>query len=225
MIGDPGELLTFLCGSTVVAAAGYLIGSIPFGVLLTRAAGLGDLRAIGSGNIGATNVLRTGRKDLAVLTLLLDGGKGALAVLLTAFWLSPLLLEGADASLRPLVDYESGLPTLAGGAAFVGHLFPVWLRFKGGKGVATYFGVLLAAAGPVGLFAAATWLVVAAITRFSSLAAIVAATLTSTYAVLLRQDRAVVVLAIFMGVLILIRHRANIARLRRGDEPRIGAKT
>ena len=129
----------------LVAVAGYLLGSIPFGVLITRAAGAGDVRNIGSGNIGATNVLRTGRKDLALATLLLDAGKGAAALLLA----------------RWLIGGESGRAPIAGGAAFLGHLFPVWLKFKGGKGVATFFGLMLAAWWPLGLLAAATWLIVA----------------------------------------------------------------
>ena len=127
-----------------VAACGYLLGSIPFGVLITRAAGTGDVRNIGSGNIGATNVLRTGRKDLALATLLLDAGKGAVALLIARH-----LFESDVAG------------AIAGGAAFLGHLFPVWLGFKGGKGVATFFGLLLAACWPLGLMAGATWLIVA----------------------------------------------------------------
>ena len=215
----------FWTTAALVAAGGYLLGSIPFGVLLTRAAGLGDVRAIGSGNIGATNVLRTGRKDLALLTLLLDGGKGAAAVLLTIAWLSTLVRD-ARPGYSELIADGMGLVEIAGGAAFLGHLFPIWLKFKGGKGVATWLGVMLAVAWPVGLAAAGTWLLVAALIRYSSLAAIVAAALTSTYAALLGQPRAVIVLAVFTGVLILIKHRANIARLRSGQEPRIGkAKT
>lgn len=201
------ETLPAAIAAVIVGA--YLLGSIPFGVLLTRAAGLGDVRAIGSGNIGATNVLRTGRKDLALLTLLLDGGKGAGAVLLARF----LFIDSGERVL---------LETVAGGSAFMGHNLPIWLRFKGGKGVATWLGVMLAIAWPVGLAAAATWAVVAGLFRFSSLAAIVAAALTSTYAALLGQPRAVIALAVFTGVLILIKHRANIARLRGGREPRIG---
>ena len=215
----------FLVAAALVAAGGYLLGSIPFGVLLTRAAGLGDVRAIGSGNIGATNVLRTGRKDLALLTLLLDGGKGALAVLLTAGWLSTLIRDARPGYTELIVE-GAGLAEIAGAAAFIGHLYPVWLRFKGGKGVATWLGVMLAVAWPVGLAAATTWAVVFALFRYSSLAAIVAAALTSTYAALLGQPRPVIILAVFTGVLILVKHRANIARLRAGTEPRIGrAKT
>jgi glycerol-3-phosphate acyltransferase PlsY len=195
-----------------VGAAAYLLGSLPFGVLLTRAAGVGDVRNIGSGNIGATNVLRTGRKDLALLTLLLDAGKGAGAVLLTR----ALLGDAAR---------EAGLDALAGAAAFLGHLFPVWLRFKGGKGVATFLGVLFGLAWPVGLLAAVTWLGAALSTRFSSVGAIAAAALASTYAALMNQPRAVIACIVLMGVLVLIRHRGNIARLRRGEEPRIGARS
>src|SRR6202041_1756266 len=144
-------------GGALALALGYLLGSIPFGLVLTRLAGTGDLRSIGSGNIGATNVLRTGRKGLAAATLVLDGLKGAAAVLIARAW-----LEDQDTAL------------LAGLAAVLGHLFPVWLRFKGGKGVATGLGVLIAAAWPIGLAACAVWLVVAGISRFSSLAALAA---------------------------------------------------
>ena len=199
----------FLAAVAAFAVGGYLLGSIPFGVLLTRAAGLGDVRAIGSGNIGATNVLRTGRKDLALLTLLLDGGKGAAAVLIARF----LLLDFSDHAV---------LEAVAGGAAFLGHLFSVWLRFTGGKGVATFFGVLLAAAWPVGLIAAAAWLIVAALSRYSSAGALAAAVVAPNAAALTGQPTAVILLAAFMGVLILVKHRANIARLRAGTEPRIG---
>ena len=195
-----------LTGPVLAAAllGGYLLGTIPFGVLITRLSGVGDVRNIGSGNIGATNVLRTGRKDLAALTLLGDGGKGLVAVLL-ARW-----LWGPDAGV------------LAGGAAFVGHLFPVWLGFKGGKGVATFFGVMLAAAWPVGLVAALTWIVVAFVSRFSSAGALTAAALSPLYAVALQQPRAIAALALVLAVLIFARHHENIARLLAGTEPRIG---
>jgi len=185
------------------ALLGYVLGSIPFGLLLTRAAGLGDIRTIGSGNIGATNVLRTGKKGLAAATLLLDGGKGAAAVLLS------LWLAGHDAALW------------AGLGAVLGHLFPVWLRFKGGKGVATAFGVLIAAAWPVGLAAGAAWLIVAALLRRSSLAGLVSFALAPFLAWGL-ADRGVVTLAVAIAVLIFIRHHANIRRLLAGTEPRIG---
>ncbi|HEX8568967.1 MAG TPA: glycerol-3-phosphate 1-O-acyltransferase PlsY [Caulobacteraceae bacterium] len=205
----------------LTAALAYLLGSIPFGVLITRAAGVGDVRNIGSGNIGATNVLRTGRKDLALLTLLLDGGKGGLAVFLARWFL-------LDLGERDVFE------AVAGGAAFLGHLFPVWLKFKGGKGVATFFGVLLVAAWPVGLAAGAIWIGMAAAFRYSSLAALTAAALSPWLAVLFSRAvmepplvvhaRAVMYLAAFMAALIVVRHRANIARLRRGEEPRIGGK-
>ena len=196
----------------LVAIGGYLLGSIPFGVILTRAAGAGDVRNIGSGNIGATNVLRTGRKDLAIATLVLDAGKGAVALLIARYMFG----ETAGA--------------IAGGAAFMGHLFPVWLGFKGGKGVATFFGLILAACWPLGLMAAATWLIVAFALRYSSLAALVAAALTPLYALLplpmlgLPAPAPILILAIFTAVLIYIRHHENIARLLKGAEPRIGAK-
>ncbi len=195
-----------LTAALIALVGGYLLGSIPFGVIITQLGGAGDVRAIGSGNIGATNVLRTGRKDLAFLTLLGDGGKGAVAVLLARF------LLGEDAA------------ALAGGAAFVGHIFPVWLRFKGGKGVATFFGVMLAAAWPVGVLAGATWIAVAAILRWSSLAALTAAALAPIFAVLLHQPPPIVLLALFMAFLIFYRHQENIRRLLKGEEPKIGAK-
>jgi len=187
-------------------AGGYLLGSIPFGLVVMRLGGAGDIRQVGSGNIGATNVLRTGRKDLALLTLLGDGGKGIVAVLLARHFFG----ETAAA--------------LAGGAAFLGHLFPVWLGFKGGKGVATFFGVMLTAAWPVGVMAAITWLAVAALMRLSSLAALTAVALAPLFALATDQALPMVVLAAFMAVLVFIRHKDNIARLRTGAEPKIGAK-
>jgi glycerol-3-phosphate acyltransferase PlsY len=198
----------------MIAAAlvgGYLLGSIPFGVIATRLGGAGDVRSIGSGNIGATNVLRTGRKDLALITLLGDGGKGAVAVLLA--WLATR--DGA-------VEQQAVLTSLAAGAAFLGHLFPVWLGFKGGKGVATFFGTMLAAAWPVGLAAAATWLIVAFLFRMSSLAALVAVALAPLVALLLGRPGAIALLALFMALLVLVRHSENIRRLLKGEEPKIG---
>lgn len=192
---------------------GYLLGSIPFGVIATRLGGAGDLRAIGSGNIGATNVLRTGRRDLAAITLLGDGGKGALAVLLA--WL---------ATRDGTVEQQAVLTSLAAGAAFLGHLFPVWLRFRGGKGVATFLGTMLAAAWPVGVAAAATWLVVAFLFRISSLAALVAAALAPAVALLAGRPPAIALLALFMALLVYVRHAENIRRLLKGEEPRIGGK-
>ncbi len=198
----------------LVAVGGYLLGSIPFGVILTRLVTGEDVRSIGSGNIGATNVLRTGRKDLAFATLVLDAGKGA-----AAYLIAQALFPGVPA-----------LAAIAGGAAFLGHLFPVWLGFKGGKGVATFFGLLLAAAWPLGLLAGATWLLVAAMLRMSSLAALLAAVAAPVYAVLplavlgLPSPAPVAALSVFTAVLIWIRHHENIARLLKGNEPRIGAK-
>nr|WP_040616144.1 glycerol-3-phosphate 1-O-acyltransferase PlsY [Oceanicola granulosus] len=184
---------------------GYLLGSVPFGLLITRRLGLGDLRAIGSGNIGATNVLRTGDKRAAAATLLLDGSKAAVAVLLAR------ALSGPDAAQA------------AGLAAFVGHCFPVWLNFRGGKGVATFFGLLLALAWPVGLAAAATWLAAAALLRYSSLAALLAAGLAPLWAALLGHGD-LVLLTIVLALLVYGRHWSNIARLRAGTEPKIGQK-
>jgi glycerol-3-phosphate acyltransferase PlsY len=197
----------------VAAIGGYLLGSIPFGVIATRLGRAGDIRKVGSGNIGATNVLRTGRRDLALITLLGDGGKGAAAVLLArAFFGSG--------------DGGETLACIAGGAAFLGHLFPVWLKFRGGKGVATFYGVWLAAAWPVGLLLAATWLVVAFLFRLSSLAALTAAVLSPLFVLATDQTpQAKVWLAVLMAALILIRHHENIARLLKGQEPRIGKKS
>jgi glycerol-3-phosphate acyltransferase PlsY len=189
----------------VAALVGYLLGSIPFGLVLTRLAGLGDIRRIGSGNIGATNVLRTGHKALAAATLLLDGGKGAAAVFLCA----------------PIAGQEAALA--AGFAAVLGHNFPVWLKFKGGKGVATTLGVLLAAAWPVGIGACLTWLIVAAVFRYSSLAALVALAVAPAYAWGL-SERSVAGLAFALAFLSFIRHHANVRRLIKGEEPKIGAK-
>ena len=189
----------------LAAALGYLLGSVPFGVVITRALGLGDLRKIGSGNIGATNVLRTGHKGAALATLLLDSGKGAIAVLL-ARWLG-----GEGAAL------------VAGAAAFLGHLFPVFLGFKGGKGVATFLGTLIALSWPLGLMACGLWLLTAALTRISSLSALVAAAGAPLLA-LGFGARGLALAALFMAALIFLRHRANIARLVAGTEPRIGRK-
>jgi glycerol-3-phosphate acyltransferase PlsY len=188
-----------------IALLGYLLGSVPFGLLLTRAAGLGDLRAIGSGNIGATNVLRTGRKGLAAATLLLDALKGAAAVV------AGLLAAGAPGAAA------------AGLAAALGHMFPVWLGFRGGKGVATGGGVLLAAAPLAGIGAAAVWLAVAAATRISSAGALAAAALAPVFACL-TAPRPVALMVLGVAALIWWRHAANIRRLLAGTEPRIGAR-
>lgn len=212
---DLQDLVGAALGTLALAAVGgYLLGSIPFGVILTRLATGEDVRSIGSGNIGATNVLRTGRKDLAFATLILDAGKGA-----AAFLIAQALFPGVPA-----------IAAVAGGAAFLGHLFPVWLGFKGGKGVATFFGLLLAAAWPLGLMAGATWLIVAALFRMSSLAALVAAAAAPLFALLplplmgLPASGPVLALAAATAVLIWIRHHENAARILKGTEPRIGAK-
>ena len=192
----------------IAIAIGYLLGSIPFGVLLTRMAGAGDLRTIGSGNIGATNVLRTGRKGLAAATLLLDAGKGAAAVLLArALWPG----EGVTG---PLV-------LVAAGAAFVGHLYPVWLRFRGGKGVATYLGLALALHWPCGLAFAVVWIGALLATRYSSVGGMAAAIVTPAVAAISGQF---VMALLFLGMTVLVmwKHRANIERLLAGTEPRVG---
>jgi glycerol-3-phosphate acyltransferase PlsY len=199
--------------AAILVIGGYLLGSIPFGVIATRMAGLGDIRNVGSGNIGATNVLRTGRKDLAAITLVGDGGKGAAAV-----GLAHLVALHYAPTAEPLAC------ALAGGAAFFGHLFPVWLGFKGGKGVATFLGVLLAAAWPVGILACLTWLAVAKLLKISSLSALIAAALSPFYALALGRPLPTVILAAVLAVLIFIRHHENIRRLLSGTEPRIGAK-
>ena len=187
------------------AAVGYLMGSIPFGLILTRAAGLGDIRSIGSGNIGTTNVLRTGNKPLAFATLVLDGGKGALAVGF-AVWFA----------------HDKAAPLIAGGFAFLGHIFPVWLGFKGGKGMATFLGTMLALSLPVGAAALLTWLVVALLFRYSSLSTLAAATLTPIYALALKGVPALIAVALAMAALIYLRHLGNIRRLASGLETRIG---
>jgi len=182
----------------------YLLGSVAFGVLITRALGLGDLRTIGSGNIGATNVLRTGNKAAAAATLILDGGKGAVAVLLA----------------RHFAGEAAGM--VAGLGAFLGHLYPVWLRFRGGKGVATLLGVLLALAWPAGLAACATWLATAAVSRYSSLAALVAAATAPVWLALFGPPQSVW-FGLALAALVVVRHHENIRRLRDGAEPKIGA--
>ena len=184
---------------------GYLLGSIPFGLILTRLAGLGDVRAIGSGNIGATNVLRTGRKDIAAATLVLDAGKGAVAVSI-AIW---------------LWGFEAGM--IAGIAAFAGHVFPVWLGFRGGKGVATYIGILLALDWRIGLIFCAVWLVIAFAQRYSSLAALTAAATAPMFAFAFSGTE-LTITTIVLSIALYITHRENIVRLARGTESRIGQK-
>ena len=186
-------------------ALAYLLGSVPFGLVITRLMGLGDLRAIGSGNIGATNVLRTGHKGAALATLLLDAAKGGVAVLIAR----AVLAEDAA--------------QLAALAAFLGHSFPVWLGFRGGKGVATFLGTLIALAWPVGLAVCATWAATALITRISSLAALVATASSTLWLLGLGHGR-MLALGAVLTLLIYQRHSANIARLRAGTEPRIGSR-
>ncbi|MEM9262058.1 MAG: glycerol-3-phosphate 1-O-acyltransferase PlsY [Pseudomonadota bacterium] len=183
------------------AGLGYLLGSVPFGLVITKAAGLGDIRTIGSGNIGATNVLRTGRKDLAAATLILDSGKGAIAVFLAMYL-----------GLRPEV---------AGAMAFLGHCFPVWLRFNGGKGVATFLGTLLAIQFWAGLIACLIWLAVARLSKISSLSALTAAAFSPMF-VFVTGHGAAAIATLFMAALIFMRHRDNIRRLLLGTEPKIG---
>lgn len=190
----------------VWAVIGYALGSVPFGLILTRLMGLGNLRQIGSGNIGATNVLRTGNKAAAALTLILDGGKGALAVLLARSF-------AAEDAVQ-----------LAALTAFIGHCFPVWLGFKGGKGVATFIGIWLAYAWPVGLACCATWLFMAWLRRISSLAAIMMASLSSFYVLVFGEIDALLLAAV-LTLLVFWRHKDNIARLRLGTEPKIGSKS
>ncbi len=184
-------------------AGGYLLGSVPFGLLLSRAAGLGDIRKIGSGNIGATNVLRTGRKDIALATVILDGGKGALAAWIASLW-------GPDASL------------VAAFGAVLGHCFPVWLGFRGGKAIATAFGVMLVIAWPVAAAAGATWLAVAVLSRYSSLSALIATALAPLYAWLLLGDLQLVEFCGLLAVLLWVRHHRNIRNLLTGKESKIG---
>ncbi|MBK5568877.1 glycerol-3-phosphate 1-O-acyltransferase PlsY [Ensifer sp. 2YAB10] len=183
---------------------GYLLGSIPFGLILTRMAGLGDVRKIGSGNIGATNVLRTGNKKLAAATLLLDALKGAAAAAIAAYW-------GVEAGIA------------AGFAAFLGHLYPVWLGFKGGKGVATYIGVLLGLAPIMVLAFAAIWLAMAKISRYSSLSALVAMAIIPVLLYAVGNEKVALLFAV-MTVISWVKHRANIQRLLAGTESKIGDK-
>lgn len=192
--------------AVIALLAGYGLGSIPFGIVLTRLSGAGDLRAIGSGNIGATNVLRTGRKGIAALTLLLDGAKGAAAVLL----------------VRALFTEAEALAHLAAVGAFFGHLFPVWLGFRGGKGVATFFGIMAALHWPSSLAYAAAWIGILALTRYSSLAGLVAALAAPVAAAALgRFD----LTALYLGLALIVvwKHRDNIGRLLAGTEPRVGS--
>jgi glycerol-3-phosphate acyltransferase PlsY len=189
----------------LTAVLGYLLGSIPFGIVITRAMGLGDLRQIGSGNIGATNVLRTGNKRRGAGDAGLRCGKGGVAVLI-ARWLD-----------------RAGRGANGGLAAFLGHLYPVWLKFKGGKGVATFLGILIALNWMVGLAACATWLVAAVVSRTSSIAALVAAASASAWLVIF-NDGLILLLVVILTILIYVRHSANLKRIKAGTEPKIGRK-
>jgi len=202
LLGD----IRFVWPFYAALAGGYLLGSIPVGLVLTRLAGLGDIRAIGSGSIGATNVLRTGSKALAAFTLLLDALKAAIPVLIALRW-------GPDMGI------------MAGGGAILGHIFPVWLLFRGGKGVATTLGVLLALALPIGAAACATWLVAAGLFRRSSLASLLAVALAPLYAWLIRGDLQLVEFTAIAAILVWIKHHENIRRLLTGTEPKIGGRS
>ncbi len=190
----------------IAVVVGYFVGSIPFGLVITKMAGLGDIRAVGSGNIGATNVLRTGRKDLALATLLLDAGKAGITALV----------------FSKIFNQDIGL--IAGAAAFFGHCFPIWLKFKGGKGVATFFGTLLCGAPPVGVLAGLVWLAFAFTFRFSSLSALAAALLAPLFASLFHFHPIGIGAICFMSAIIYFRHLENIKRLIKGEEPKIGNK-
>jgi glycerol-3-phosphate acyltransferase PlsY len=201
---DSGQFLTALPFGTVAFVFGYLAGTIPFGLIITRFAGTQDIRAIGSGNIGATNVLRTGRRDLAAATLVCDALKGTAVVLAASHF------GGHD------------LAMVAGLGAFLGHLFPVWLKFKGGKGVATFIGLLIAFAWPVALGFGAIWLIVAAGTRYSSLSALIASAATPVMLWAVGDPREAELFAV-LATLLWMMHRANISRLLAGAEGKIGA--
>lgn len=188
----------------IVTIGGYLLGSVPFGLVLTKMAGLGDIREIGSGNIGATNVLRTGNKFLALLTLLLDIGKGAIAVLIIEY-------------------FYPGLSLYAGGAAFLGHLYSIFLKFTGGKGVATFLGLMIALNPIIGFSCIAGWVITAAIFRISSLSALVAAPISAAISLYL-QEKNLAILALLLCILIFIKHKDNIKRIISGNEPKIGKK-
>jgi glycerol-3-phosphate acyltransferase PlsY len=188
----------------IVTIGGYLLGSVPFGLVLTKMAGLGDIREIGSGNIGATNVLRTGNKFLALLTLLLDIGKGAIAVLIIEY-------------------FYPGLSLYAGGAAFLGHLYSIFLKFTGGKGVATFLGLMIALNPIIGFSCIAGWVITAAIFRISSLSALVAAPISAAISLYL-QEKNLAILALLLCILIFIKHKDNIKRTISGNEPKIGKK-
>ena len=228
-----GQVSAGLWPWILAALTGYLLGSIPFGLILTRAAGLGDVRSIGSGNIGATNVLRTGNKTVAAATLLFDGLKATVAVLLVHWalkfsWQFPFdYIPGVAipaANAGDGVAYDAFMVgAVAGAAAVLGHTFPIWLGFKGVKGVATYIGATLGIYWPLALFFCGAWLLVALLFRISSLAALTAAVLTPAYVYLL-EERGLALLLAALSALLIYKHKANIERLLAGEEPTIGAK-
>ena len=200
----PDAISSILLLSLII---GYGLGSIPFGLIIARLTGQGDIRKIGSGNIGATNVLRTGRKDLAFITLLLDAGKAGFAYFL----------------VHKLLGFGHPYGIYAGGMALIGHCFPVWLGFKGGKGVATYLGFLLAAAWPIGLIACGTWLITAFLSRMSSFSALMA-TIAAPIAAHILSSRELAIVTALLTLVIFIRHRANSGSILKGEEPKIGQK-
>ncbi len=208
--------MSFQLASALALAFGFLLGSIPFGLLLTKAAGLGDVRDIGSGSIGATNVLRTGRKGLAAATLALDLLKGLAAVLLTYYGAQAIGVTSSAADANRLAH-------IAGFAAFLGHLFPPWLGFKGGKGVATFIGILLGVSWPAALLFCGIWLLVAFATRYSSLSALIASLSAPVYYLVF--DLTGIGFIAVIATLIYVRHGANIGRLIRGQETKIGARS
>lgn len=216
----------------IASIGGYFLGSIPFGLVLTRLAGYGDIRKIGSGNIGATNVLRTGNKGLALATLLLDAGKGAIAVLVALYLMNlfyddcsaVVFAEGADTSRCASPFTFQTVPMLAGFSALIGHLYPVWLKFKGGKGVATTLGTYLALSPIVGAASCAVWLITALITRYSSLSALIAIAAAPFVAHFFVKDPNLTGMCGIVATLVFFKHRENVKRLMKGEEPKIGKK-
>jgi glycerol-3-phosphate acyltransferase PlsY len=214
-------VLPYLIAFSPPLLIGYLLGSIPFGLVTTRLAGLGDIRDIGSGNIGATNVLRTGRKDLALVTLILDAGKAGLAFFV-CLWGMAWYYRTYAPGTEPAAFFSMAL--VGGAAAFIGHCYPIWLKFKGGKGVATFVGFLLASMWQAGLVFAVAWLLIAAIFRMSSLAALVATALAPAAVWYFGYGEFATAIVIVLALLIYWRHRANLSRIFAGSEPKIGVR-
>lgn len=219
---------TFALAACLSALIGYLLGSIPFGLILTKLGGYGDIRDIGSGNIGATNVLRTGNKKLAIATLLLDALKGAIAIYIVKLLMPDSSTMGACSPTASCIGFDTfelyNLILIAALFALLGHIFPVWLKFKGGKGVATGLGILLALSWPVGVAAALTWAITAFLTRISSLSALVAVSLSPVFAYFLSPEPKLSLLCAIMAIIIVSKHHENIKRLMKGEEPKIGKK-